>query len=459
MLPVLVAALLAAAPPSDSVYTVDGGRITGTVLEESPTAGVTIQLPDGSVQRLDRNQVQRIEFADGTVSTVRPAVPPPAAAAPVPASARAPIVDGPIDTAYFKGSGRVRGTVMEESASTGVKVRLIDGSIHTYPADEIARIEYADGTVSTPQPVPAKLEVPAPRARPAEPVKAPIDNVYFLGGGRVRGTVIEENPKTGVKVRLLDGSVETFSRDDLVRIEYADGSVSRRVTQPAVAAVPPLAVAPPPAAPAQPVPPPAPVKQEKPQAFPLYLSAGIGVSFLGGDAQQGTRLSTVMTTQQAHLSGEAGLRLSPSFVLGVYGDVGASDPASSVRASCNAAMMNCTAETTHYGFLVRHTWNPLSRRPTWLSLGTGWETGGVVVDNHGSGSNSQSDLFKYKGREFVRVGAGVDFRSNEIIGLGLYGSLSFGEYDHFKDQTGVTSSIQTATHTTGQVGLRLILFP
>ncbi len=159
------------------------------------------------MRRLDRNQVQRIEFADGTVSTVQAPAPAAAAAAAAPAAAPAA---GPVDTAYFRGGGRVRGTVMEESASTGVKVKLLDGSIRNYPADEVTRIEYADGTVSTPQ---AAAAPPVPRAKTAEPARAPVDNVFFLGGGRVRGTVIEENPKTGVKVRLLDGSIQTYARE------------------------------------------------------------------------------------------------------------------------------------------------------------------------------------------------------------------------------------------------------
>ncbi len=470
MISLLVAAMLAAAAPSDTVFTVDGGRITGSVLEESPASGVTIQLPDGTVRRIDPGQVQRIEFADGTVSTARmpPAAvapPAPAPAAPAAAAPAAPApstTQGPIDTAYFKGGGRVRGTVMEESVSTGVKVRLLDGSIRSYPVDEFTRIEYADGTVSTPQSPPKAAEPPpAPRAKAAEPVPTPLDNVYFLGGGRVRGTVIEENPKTGVKVRLLDGSIQVYSRNDLARIEYADGSVSRRVTPaPAPVAPPPMpqptAVAPPPQP--APYPPPPKVKEELPQAFPLYLSVGLGVTFLGGDLAPGTSISSLMDAQQAHVSSEIGLRLSPSFAIGVYGDVGAGEVASTIRDQCSLQGFDCTGQTTHYGFLVRHTWRPLSRRPAWLSIGTGWETGGVVSDHGGSGSDHE--VLVYRGREYLRIGGGVDFRSNDIIGLGLYASFSVGEYDSFKDSTGATTSLaDRGSHTTGQVGLRLTLFP
>jgi hypothetical protein len=455
MISALVAVLLAATAPTDTVFTVDGGRISGTVLEESPTAGVTLQLPDGTVRRIERSEVARIEFADGTVSTPRATQPPPVAAPAASAAAPAakPVVEGPIDTVYFVGGGRVRGTVMEESAATGVKVRRLDGSVQIYSIEEAVRIEYADGTVSTPRPAPAKpaVQAPAPQSKAAE---APIDTVFFFGGGRVRGTVIEENPKTGVRVRLLDGSIQTYSREDLVRIEYADGSISRR-KQPAPAAPPPAATpAPPAAVPA------APKKDEKPQLAPLYLSLGIGATFLGGDAARGVPMNAVVQTSQAHVSGELGLRLTPAFAVGAYGDVGASDPAASYRDTCSAAGLDCTGTTGRAGVLFRYTWSPLSSRPTWMSLGTGWEFGGVTGNSAVTSDRHDVTVAKYTGREYVRLGVGVDFRSNQIIGLGLYGSVAFGEYDDFKDPTlASAASIERATHTTAQLGLRLTLFP
>ena len=53
MLAILAAVMLAAAPQNDTVYTANGGRLVGTVVEESPQA-VTIQLPDGTTRRLSR---------------------------------------------------------------------------------------------------------------------------------------------------------------------------------------------------------------------------------------------------------------------------------------------------------------------------------------------------------------------------------------------------------------------
>jgi hypothetical protein len=159
-----------------------------------------------------------------------------------------------------------------------------------------------------------------------------------------------------------------------------------------------------------------------------------------------------------HVSTELGLRFSPSFALGVYGDVSAGDPAKSIRDQCQLAGTDCVGSTGHFGFLARHTWDPLSRRPKWISLGTGWEFADVSVDRH-AGAGPE-ELFSYTGREYVRIGAGVDFRSNDVIALGLYGSFAVGEYDEYKEPAMVNAvSLDRGTHTTAQVGLRLTLFP
>lgn len=69
------------------------------------------------------------------------------------------------------------------------------------------------------------------------------------------------------------------------------------------------------------------------------------------------------------------------------------------------------------------------------------------------------ELFRYTGREHVRLGAGIDFRSSRLLGFGLYGSASVGEYDRYKDAIGSVEIADRATHFTFLVGARLILFP
>src|SRR5512141_3099760 len=89
MLGIVLAALLTFAPQGGTVYTTDGGRVRGTVLDAG-AAGLSVQLVDGSTRKLEPAQVARVDFVDGTSwkPTAAPAAAP-AAAAP---TAQPPVV-------------------------------------------------------------------------------------------------------------------------------------------------------------------------------------------------------------------------------------------------------------------------------------------------------------------------------------------------------------------------------
>jgi hypothetical protein len=214
-----------------------------------------------------------------------------------------------------------------------------------------------------------------------------------------------------------------------------------------------------PAAPphAYPPAPPAPPPPEHREPLPVYFAVGVGATFLDGDASRNVPMSSVFSSTQAHISGETALRLSPAFALGLYADAGGGDPSGVIRDQCRVIGNDCMATAARVGFLVRHTWEPLSRRPVWLTLGTGWELGQITIDHHSSGTG-HDELLTYTGREYLRVGAGVDFRPNHVLGFGLYGSFGFGAYNTLKDPT-QSASLDRSNHTTAQVGIRLILFP
>ncbi|MET0385577.1 MAG: hypothetical protein ABW321_06445 [Polyangiales bacterium] len=68
-----------------------------------------------------------------------------------------------------------------------------------------------------------------------------VDTVYLKNGGRVRGTVISEEPDAGVTLKQIDGKTRVIPAADVKQVEYA---------QPAAAPAPPPPVAAPGAAPA-----------------------------------------------------------------------------------------------------------------------------------------------------------------------------------------------------------------
>jgi hypothetical protein len=382
MLALVLAAALSVAADADTVVMNDGTRISGTVVEENPATGVTIQADDGTIRRLDRKDVARVEFADGTRSTV--------AAAP------------------------------EAQAA--------------------------------PPPPPAPRAAPAPAPAPPPRVDGPLDTVYFLGGGRVRGVVLEESPRDGVTIRLLDGSVRTYARSEIQKIQYADGSVSRRREAPPR---PPPAYRPAPPPAPEPVPVPASPRHHRNAADPgpLYLAAGLGGTFFGGESEAGVDMDRIFEPQ-AHFALETGLRLTPTFAVGVYGDVGAGDPAREQRDICRTAGFDCFGSSARIGFLLRGTFNPSAPVSQWVSVGTGWEMAQISADDSGD-----SELFTYTGREYLRLGGGFDFRGNGVVGVGFYGNVGWGEFRHVEDEFGTKTRLDDELHTTVQVGVRLTLFP
>jgi hypothetical protein len=86
----LLASPARAANPVDTVFLVDGGRLRGSVSEYDPQKGVTIKLIDGTIRKVERAQVARVEYGGATALPPPPPPPPPAAAAP---AAEAPVVE------------------------------------------------------------------------------------------------------------------------------------------------------------------------------------------------------------------------------------------------------------------------------------------------------------------------------------------------------------------------------
>ncbi len=239
MLAILAAVMLAAAPQNDTVYTANGGRLVGTVVEETPQV-VTIQLPDGTTRRLSRSQVTRIEYADGSVST--PSRPP-----PPPPTYRAPSPPPP-----------------------------------TYQ----------------PQP-------PPPAYRPPPPAYTP---------------------------------------------PYG----------------PP------------PYPPPQAHRGMAP-LMPFYASFGIGGSFPSGDAAAGIPMDSYFGSQLG-IWLEGGARLTPNLGLGLYLDLGIGDVSGDTRTYCDSVGSSCTASTGRFGVLLRHTFEPYASSTPWIGIGTGYEWSNATLD-------------------------------------------------------------------------------
>jgi hypothetical protein len=207
MLAAILAAVLGATAPEGTLFTADGGRVRGTLVEAGP-AGVTVRLPDGSTRRFAPSDVRKVVLADGTLW--RPGDPPPAsreeASTPVPApEPAAPAAAAPASP--------------PEAAPQAAQAPAPAAVPPALPVQEPA------GSEATPAPQPA---TPPPPPLPSSPMLVPVerlDTVFLASGGRVRALVTEESAD-GVVVRLVDGRERRFAPGQVAQITYADGTAS-----------------------------------------------------------------------------------------------------------------------------------------------------------------------------------------------------------------------------------------
>lgn len=311
------------------------------------------------------------------------------------------------DTAYTADGGRVRGSVIEESPQ-GVTIQLLDGSTRRYAAREVVRIEYGDGSVSTPRP-----PAPPPAAAPAPQVAAP--------------------------------------------------QVVQAAQQPTVIMVPcPACPTCPPPAPT--APPPAPVQAAPVHRVPagdppapFYLSLGLGGLSMSGNLEKGVPTDTLFR-DQAQVMAEIGFRPSPSTGFGLYLDIGAGEPSQALNASseCAAANGGCMASTGRIGILLRHTFDPAAPRTGWVAMGMGAAFGNVSVQDQ----QGMPDLYTYTGWEALRLMLGYDLRTSSTLGFGVYGGVGWSKFTKVEGPTGTQVAIaDQAFHTTVEAGVRIILFP
>jgi hypothetical protein len=301
------------------------------------------------------------------------------------------------------------------------------------------------------------------------------DTIFTAEGGRIIGTVVEESAQT-VAIQLPDGTFRRLPRHNVVRIEYADGSVSNRPQagtqpppaaapqgQPSVPPPPPPGQMPPPRAYAPPQPPPAyppPYYGAPPPRWapahtgpiqPFWLSLGIGGMFWAGNVEPHFSANGTFGPQ-VEFDFEGGLRLNPHLGLGIYADIGAGGPGGDVQTDCNRQGLDCTATSTRVGVLLRHTFLPYSHTTPWVSLGTGYA--------HGSVDWSGGNFLEYSGWEIARLRAGFDVRSSQVLGFGFYGGVGFTRFTNYRDdRVGSVTLPSPTVHTMFEAGIRLTLFP
>ena len=311
-----------------------------------------------------------------------------------------------------------------------------------------------------------------------------LDTVMLLDGGRVRGTVIVEDPRTGVTIQIPGGETRTIPAKDIFRIEYRDGPVGG-IKAPGATAGPaggidPFAAPPPPPPPpgqgAARGPPVGYPPEEYPgeegygpaeePAFPapfppgaatyppdlMMFSAGIGMAVPTGSALAGASMSSYVSPQFL-MEFEAGVRIAPPLMVGLVLDLGLGTAGSTVASQCAAAGTTCSVATLRFGPQLRWSFTPSARATPWIAAGT------MIEGTSISDDNSSLNAMTLSGWEMLRLSAGYDFRQSQDLGWGLFLSAGVGSYTQQDLGTGPYSIPARGTHVWIQGGVRMILFP
>jgi hypothetical protein len=309
---------------------------------------------------------------------------------------------------------------------------------------------------------------------------ADFDTIFLKNGGRVLGTIVEEDPARGVSIRLPGGEQRDLKPAEVHRIRYGDGTVKTYgdLPMPAQPAPPPPAPASaepqppaPPTSPVEPVPEGAPVAPAEP--FPPYagpetaapgvapmppetpgpitLAASLFRLFPGGDVEASMAMKD-FTTAMTGLGLEAGLRLTPKFLVGGSLDMAFGRPGPALEAWCGGWGMTCDTADVKLGLMARYAFTPAASSTPWVGVG-------VAFDVLMALSDATEQTPSYGGGE-PRLSAGWDLRLNRTIGVGAFVTASTSRYPDVDRGDGEIVPIdRRARHTWLQLGVRGILFP
>lgn len=209
--------------------------------------------------------------------------------------------------------------------------------------------------------------------------------------------------------------------------------------------------------------PPAPTADDAPPAahtgLQLALRTGVAVPF--GEVDDGSKMSDSFTPQVPIIA-DVGIKVAPDLFIGAYVGVSFGGVGDTVKQGCDAVGVGCTAFGVRFGIQAQYHFNPDGQWNPWVGYGIGLE----LLDASGSKNDDKlhAGLF---GVEYAHFMAGVDYRVNDIVGIGPFADFALGQYGSTSleaTRNGVTKKSNgelsnPALHEWLTLGLKVTLFP
>jgi hypothetical protein len=159
---------------------------------------------------------------------------------------------------------------------------------------------------------------------------------------------------------------------------------------------------------------------------------------------------------------EIGVKVHPMLFLGGYGSFafgGASSTFSNAQGCTGSSWRGCGAVDLRIGLEVQVHFAPAALVNPWAGYGLGFES--ISASASGGGQPTVGESFS--GFEFARFGVGADVRLSRYFGLGPFGEVDLGSYNHEHIQGATTTSDgdipNTSVHAWITLGVRGVIFP
>ncbi len=291
------------------------------------------------------------------------------------------------------------------------------------------------------------------------------DIVMLTNGGRLRGVVIEEDPRKGVlRIRLLDGSVRSLPPDEVREVLYhgqpnplpvAPDLTPNPATGTAVFPVPetfvPIIPVPPPSSPAE-----APNEHSEPApkrgVRKLEIGARLGVALpMGNFVADGTGTSSTSLSDafavRIPIMIEAGYDVTSHVMLGFHLQYGIIVDKSG-DSGCPSGS-SCSDHDLEIGIEGQYHFAPSQPVDAWVGLGLGYEIEGETITLAGESQN-----YSLEGPQFLKLQGGADLRVGRALTVGPFLSFSLAEYTKATNNGQTTDIPAAALHEWLSLGVK-----
>jgi opacity protein-like surface antigen len=206
------------------------------------------------------------------------------------------------------------------------------------------------------------------------------------------------------------------------------------------------------------------------RGFQMHVVPLTAITFpIYGDASElpGDNLSARYGWQWTPLELGLGAKVVDQIYLGAYLDLGVggegSDPHTEGRCEAGNDIdddVSCSSTTVHAGIEARYSFTPAESMSGFVGYGFGITSGSQTISDAGR----YREVSTARGIDYARLSGGLDLRVSRGFGLGPYGMLMIGRYEHqrteIRNVVTFSGKIEDPTvHAWLQLGLRLVIFP